>query len=216
MPPPRAAQPLVKPAPPPVWRRASPPRFAATLRFMKNERGFTLIELLVTIAIAAILATLAGPSFLRMIKSNTMSGSVNTFLADLRYARSEAIRRGGRVIMCRSDNPESATPACATAGTTAKGWAAGWIIFHDKDASGAWNSTDHTLRVQSALTGMDAILEGTPTAATAFQFTATGRLQNGAATTLNFGGSQFTADQQRMVCVSPSGRAKISEDGTCT
>jgi type IV fimbrial biogenesis protein FimT len=151
-----------------------------------------------------------------MIKSNSMSGNVNTFLGDLRYARSEAIRRGGRVIMCRSDNPEAASPACAAAGATTKGWASGWIIFQDKNASGAWNSTDTTLRVQSALSGMDSVLEGTATAATAFQFTATGRLQGATATKLNFGGSQFDSTQQRMVCVSPSGRARISTDGTCT
>ena len=201
---------------PPVWRAATPLVFAVTLRFMQKQRGFTLIELLVTMAIAAILATLAGPSFLRMIKTNNMSGSVNTFLGDLRYARSEAIRRGGRVIMCRSDNPEAATPACAAAGATTKGWANGWIVFHDKDASGAWNSTDTTLRVQSALSGMDSVLESTATAATAFQFTATGRLQGAAATTLNFGGSLFDADQKRAVCVSPSGRARITDDGSCS
>lgn len=183
---------------------------------MKKERGFTLIELLVTMAIAAILATLAGPSFLRMIKTNNMSGGVNTFLGDLRYARSEAIRRGGHVVLCRSDNAEAAAPACAAAGATTKGWASGWMVFHDRDNSGGWTAGDTTLRVQSALSGMDSVLEGTSTAATAFQFTATGRLQGAAATKLNFGGSQFDSTLKRVVCVSPSGRARISEDGTCT
>lgn len=183
---------------------------------MKKERGFTLIELLVTMAIAAILATLAGPSFLRMIKTNNMSSSVNTLLGDMRYARSEAIRRGGRVILCRSDNPEAATPACAAAGATTMGWAAGWIVFHDLDGSGDWNAGDTILRVQSALNGMDSVLEGVTTAATAFQFTATGRLQGAAATRLNFGGDQFDSTLKRVVCISPSGRARISEDGTCT
>lgn len=183
---------------------------------MKKERGFTLIELLVTMAIAAILATLAGPSFLRMIKANTMSGSVNTFLGDLRYARSEAIRRGGRVVMCRSDNPEATAPACATdAGTTGKGWATGWLIFSDRDGTNTWTTNDTTLRVQTKMTGMDSILESTATASTTFKFTATGRLQDGATTKLNFGGSQFDASQKRVVCVSPSGRARISDDGTC-
>ena len=175
-----------------------------------------MIELLVTMAIAAILATLAGPSFLRMIKTNNMSGGVNTFLGDLRYARSEAIRRGGRVIMCRSNNPEAAAPACAAAGSTANGWASGWIVFHDKDGSGDWSAGDTTLRVQSALSGMDSVLEGTPTAATAFLFTATGRLQGASATKLNFGGSLFDSTLKRIVCVSPSGRARISDDGSCT
>ena len=42
-----------------------------------------------------------------------MSGNVNGFLADMRYARSESIRRGGGVTLCRSDAPEAAAPVCA-------------------------------------------------------------------------------------------------------
>lgn len=58
---------------------------------MNRSRGFTLIELLVEMAIAAILIALAAPSFKRLIQSNTISSNVNTFMADLRFARSEAI-----------------------------------------------------------------------------------------------------------------------------
>lgn len=145
-----------------------------------------------------------------------MSGSVNTFLGDLRYARSEAIRRGGRVVMCRSDNPEAAAPACAAdAGTSGKGWATGWLVFSDRDGTNTWTTNDTTLRVQSALVGMDSMLESTATASTTFKFTATGRLQDGATTKLNFGGGQFDAAQKRVVCISLSGRARISDDGTC-
>ena len=34
--------------------------------------------------------------------------------------------------------------------------------------------------------------------------------------TLNFGGNLFDSTQKRIVCVSPSGRARITEDGTCS
>ena len=81
---------------------------------MKKSYGFTLIELLVAIAIAAILIALAAPSFKQLIQSSTMSSNVNNFLADMRYARSEAIRRGGSVVMCRSNAPEAASPACGS------------------------------------------------------------------------------------------------------
>ena len=74
---------------------------------MRKERGFTLIELLVVLTVSAILLSLAAPSFSRLIQSTKISGAVNTFLADLRFARSEAIRLGGTVTMCRSANPET-------------------------------------------------------------------------------------------------------------
>jgi prepilin-type N-terminal cleavage/methylation domain-containing protein len=75
---------------------------------MTKARGFTLLELMVVLAIIAILVTLAAPSFTRLIQSTTVSSNVNNFLADMRYARSESTRRGGQVVMCRSDAPEAA------------------------------------------------------------------------------------------------------------
>jgi type IV fimbrial biogenesis protein FimT len=167
-----------------------------------KARGFTLVELLVTIAIAAILLALAAPSFKRTIQSNNMSNAVNTFMSDLRYARSEAIRRGGRVILCRTDLPESATPSCDTsAGTTGKGWATGWIVMLDVDGDGNWSSGDQMLRLQSALNGIDTIVEGTASNATKFKFTATGRLSDTAsAAKVKFGGTDFATDIQRVVC----------------
>ena len=57
----------------------------------------------------------------------------------MRYARSESIRRGGGVVMCRSDTPEAASPVGGTdASPGGKGWASGWIIFHSLDPAGAF------------------------------------------------------------------------------
>lgn len=187
---------------------------------MNKSRGFTLIELMVVIAIVAILTTLAAPSFKQLIQSNTISSSVNSFLADMRYARSEAIRRGGGVILCRSDVPEAASPACGTgSGPGGHGWVSGWIIFYDQDDNGTRTvtSTDPVLRVQSPITSLDSI--GEPNSVK-FQFTATGRLKSlsGGATQLQFGGGNYANTVQRVVCVSIGGRARIAGDGyaSCT
>lgn len=187
---------------------------------MKKPHGFTLIELMVVIAIVAILTTLAAPSFKQLIQSNTISSNVNTFLADMRYARSEAIRRGGGVILCRSDAPEAVSPACGSgSGPGNKGWVSGWIIFYDQDGNGTRTvtSTDPVLRVQSPITSLDSI--GEPNSVK-FNFTATGRLKNlsSAGTTFQFGGGNYANTVQRVVCVNVGGRARIAGDGyaSCT
>lgn len=190
---------------------------------MYKLRGFTLVELLVVITIFAVLTALAMPSFRRIIQSNAISSSVNTFSADLRYARSESIRRGGGVVMCRSDTPEAASPACGSgSGPGSNGWVSGWIIFYDRDNTGnrtsASTTADHpVLRVQAALTSLDSIVESGSSSSTKFIFTATGRMKTvSSATSLQFGGGSYAADLQRMVCVSVGGRARIAGNGNAS
>lgn len=178
---------------------------------MSKSRGFTLIEVLVVIAIIGILVGLAAPSFSSMIRSSGMTSAVNTFLADMRYARSEAIRRGGGVVMCRSSNPEAATPTCGTGSSV--GWESGWIIFHDFDGNGNKASTEPLLRVQGPITAVNTISESG--AATTFKFVATGRLTASGLTSIQFGSNPpFATTEQRTVCVSLGGRARINGDGS--
>ena len=202
-------------------RSIKPGIFDQNANGMKKSDGFTLIELLVAIAIAAILITLDAPSFRQLIQSNSMSSNVNTFLADMRYARSEAIRRGGSVIMCRSNAPEAASPVCNNlSGPGGNGWVSGWIVFYDQDGDGTRTaaSTDPVLRVQAPITSIDSIVELKASPPAKFQFTATGRLLNlSSATSLQFGGNPtFANTAQRVVCVSLGGRARIAGDGNAS
>ena len=181
---------------------------------MKKFYGFTLLELMVVLAIIAILTTLAAPSFTQLIQSNTISSNVNTFLADMRFARSESIRRGGGVVMCRSDAPEAVNPTCGSgSGPGGHGWVSGWIIFQDWDNDGVQDTDEPLLRVKSPITSMDSIKEGDGTTSTQFRFTATGRLST-LTTPLQFGGSNYASDVQRLVCVGLGGRARIASPGT--
>lgn len=188
---------------------------------MSKQRGFTLIELLVAIAIAAILAALAAPSFSQAIQANRVSSGVGAFLSDLRFARSESIRRGGSVIMCSSNAPEAAAPTCSndddeTDATV--GWASGWIIFQDLDpflAGGSRDDLDPILRVQPALRVLGGI-QASSDATNRLRFTGTGRLLlTDAANELTFvfGGANYVANVQRTVCVNAGGRGKIAGDG---
>lgn len=81
--------------------------------------GFTLVELLVTISIAAILATIAIPSFQEVGLSSKLNTMANNFVASAHLARSEAIKRNVTVTLCASSNSTSCTGE----------WKDGWVIL---------------------------------------------------------------------------------------
>lgn len=58
---------------------------------MQNNRGFTLIELMVTIAVLAIIAMIAAPSFIQTIRKNQLASETRDFVNLLAETRSEAI-----------------------------------------------------------------------------------------------------------------------------
>ncbi len=180
----------------------------------RRVHGLTLVELLTVLSVMVVLITLAAPSFKHTIQSTNISSQVNGFLADLRLARSSAMRLGGSVILCRSDAPEAANPVCSSS-TNPLGWASGWIVFQDLNNDGGRNASEPLLHVQSPISSVDAITETSNSASTVFRFTATGRMfSSGSATQLKFGGGNFGADLQRTVCVNLAGRARIAGDGS--
>ena len=188
-----------------------PRQFAPRLR---STAGFTLVELMVVVSLLAILMGLAAPSFARLAKAAAISSAVNQFLADMRFARSEAVRRGGGVVLCRSEDPESAEPTCSSSLDSA-GWASGWIVFNDINGNGERNPDEGLIRIQARQTGVESIATGgTPTV---FRFGATGRLlAPGPIASLQFGGSNVEADIRRVVCVNAGGRARLAGNGSAT
>ena len=91
-------------------------------------RGFTLPELLITLGIVSIVLTLAVPSVSNMIRDNKLVTHLNAVVSDIHFARSEAVKRGVRVIICRSNDITATVPSC---GGAAYDWSTGYIIFAD-------------------------------------------------------------------------------------
>ncbi len=133
----------------PITAHTATPRPAHAAR--PRERGFTLVELLVTIAIAAILIGLSAAPMSQMFASNRVQSEASSFVSDLMYARSEAIRRGQPVSLCASaDNGASCL------GTNA--WGSGWVVFPDSTQCGsAVSPASSQLRIRAAFKGADTL-----------------------------------------------------------
>lgn len=67
---------------------------AGARRIACGRRGFTLIELAITLAVLAVLGTLALPSLGRSLERHRLQAAAQALVADLSEARFEAARRG--------------------------------------------------------------------------------------------------------------------------
>lgn len=85
---------------------------------MRTNRGFTLIELMVTIAVLAIIATLAAPSFGNLVVRQKLNSNARDFIATLNQAKSQAALLRTTVAVCpnkTNSDDDFKKDECATA-----------------------------------------------------------------------------------------------------
>jgi type IV fimbrial biogenesis protein FimT len=121
-------------------------------------RGFTLFELLITVSIAAIMLTLAIPSFRDFLLNSRITSQTNEFVLAQASARSEAVKRGVRVSVCSL--AVNSTTTCADSTT----WDNGWLVFVDNNGDGtvdgAATPPDVVLQVRAPLEGGNTFRSG--------------------------------------------------------
>lgn len=159
------------------------------------ERGFTLIELMVTVAVLAVLLSIAIPNYQTFMMNSRMASQANDLITSLSLARSEAVKRAANVTVCASSDSATCTG----------GWAAGWIV---SDAAGT------PLRIQQALKGASTLTGGSDVTST-ITFTASGRTTipataTAASTTLTLCPPAPASVQGRAIQIERTGRSRSS------
>lgn len=94
------------------------------------QRGFTAVELMVVVSIIAILTAMAAPSFRPLIERWRVRSATNALESTLYFARSEAYKRGGNIVISRN----AVDGNCTSTGNT--DWKCGWVVYHDVNRNG--------------------------------------------------------------------------------
>lgn len=168
------------------------------------QQGFTLIELLIVMAVLAILMPVGISKLNGVLDSLKLTAASNTLVSHFHFARSEAIKRNGRVVLCKSDDGA----VCSSTG----GWEQGWIVFDDANGNGLREASE-TLLVREDRLSTVLRLTGNLNVARYVSFAPNGatKLSSGAfqAGTLTICRYSGDAAEARQVILNAVGRPRV-------
>jgi type IV fimbrial biogenesis protein FimT len=113
----------------------------------RRPAGFTLIELLVVMSLLGLLVTLAAPAYSTLMESQRIHREVTRLQLAFYQARSEAVKRSRRVVLCPAP-ADLAAPSCA--GVLEDGW----MLFVDDNYSRQLDAGERLLRRYEAPAGV--------------------------------------------------------------
>ncbi|MEY2684800.1 MAG: hypothetical protein RJA09_1944 [Pseudomonadota bacterium] len=175
--------------------------------------GLGLVEVLVVVAVMAVLATITLPALGGMLDRLRLATYNNDILAHLALARHEAIKRGQRVVVCKT--PHAGT--CALSGQ----WQQGWLVFVDLNNNAQLDPGEEVLRQQAALPAGWVVKGNTPVARyvsyhpIGLSLTVSGAFQAGTFTVCK---TSAQASEGRQVVISSNGRprSQVAKLANCT
>ena len=168
--------------------------------------GVTVIELLVVLALLAILAALAAPALGQLVSNQRQSTTARDLWLALALTRSEAIRQGRRMVLCRSADASR----CAPAGD----WSQGWILFADPNHNAQRDPSEEVLQVWAAVGPGVRVRGNTPVVRYVSYMPqghtelVSGAFQAGTITVCRAGSSPSPAQQ---IVISRSGRPRLQQ-----
>ncbi|MEO8655596.1 MAG: GspH/FimT family protein, partial [Ramlibacter sp.] len=135
-----------------------------------------------------------------------LTAASNTLVSSLYLARNEAIKRNGRVVLCKTIDGIH----CAATG----GWEQGWIIFHDTNNNSLREDVEPIIQHQQALSA-SLRMTGNATVESYISFVSTGgtRLVGGGfqAGTLTLCRASTSAADARQVILNAAGRPRTQK-----
>jgi type IV fimbrial biogenesis protein FimT len=178
-------------------------------------RGLTLIELMVTVALVAILLSLAVPSMTTFQRNAELTTFSNSMIASINTAKTEAMKRGSYAVITPADNVD---------------WKSGLKAFVNTNRDGVYDASRDTIIFTRDPT--PAYLTITPNGSASasppyIMFDASGfsKLKNGAFGALTMSvarndvGSGSINNETRLLIVSSTGRVRVCKpatNATCT
>jgi type IV fimbrial biogenesis protein FimT len=108
-------------------------------RFRLRQAGYSLYDLMITSSLVSVLG-IGAAGMTSMVQDARMTAGVNQLMAELSLARSEAIKRGTAVSLCRSGNGQSCSDKSE--------WKDGWIIFTDLNKNHQVDGDEKIIRAQ--------------------------------------------------------------------
>lgn len=174
-----------------------------------KHKGLTLVELMVTLAATAILAATVVPGYSNLIQRNELTSAVNEIVAQLHYARSEALKRNVPVTLCPSDN---GTACVDTLDWKLSSGARQYIVIVDREPDGQITGSGDALLKRFTLgqASLAISLTGSPTV-NYLNFTRKGHMSAVTGSSIQFDLSGATS---RCLSTSFTGRTEVSA-GTC-
>ncbi|WP_435456306.1 GspH/FimT family pseudopilin [Variovorax sp. LT2P21] len=167
--------------------------------------GFTAVELMVVIAIVAILGALAAPSFSDVVSRYRVRRAAEDLSRTLSLARTEAIRRGGRILVV----PIPSIPNSCIGGSNGA-WNCGWMIVSDANGNNSFDTGDTIIQTSNRPTGVSAtssknvvVLDGW------------GQINGLGAYSFQLGDSSDPLRFSLKICVNSGGRIRTAEGTQC-